>query len=132
MTLSSPDDYLYRQVREILAKSDAGMDLTEVIAWLRRLQTQHSSLSTGYGISLNTIDSLLNSVEDAQTGIQATNNRINSLVALLDEITERLGHQATALNHLMAANEPIEETPLEWAKRKAVELCKTLFSKIAG
>jgi hypothetical protein len=126
----NPDDFIRQQVNEILAKNDAGMDLAEVINWLRRLQTQCNNTSKSHGISLTTIDNLMDSIEDAQTGVQATNNRINSLVVLLDEITQRLDHQAAALNHLMAANEP-NETPFEKLTRKVVELWR-YFLKTVG
>lgn len=130
MTPPNPDEYLFQQVREILGKENSSMDLEEILAWLRRLQNQLNNVSTGHGISLTTIGNLIHSVEDAQTGIQATNNRINSLVTLLDEIAERLDHQATALNHLIAADEKVIETPLEFLTRKVAEVWKTLLSKI--
>jgi ethanolamine ammonia-lyase large subunit len=130
VTQPNPEDHIFNQVRDILGKENSGMDLEEILAWLRRLQTQCNNTFTSHGIFLSTIDNMLDSIESAQIGVQATNNRINSLVALLDDITQRLDHQAIALNHLMATNEPIE-TPYQWAKRKAVGLWKTFSLKIA-
>ena len=131
MTASpNPEDHIFNQVRDILGKESSGMDLEEILAWLRRLQNQCNNTTTSHGISLTTIDNMLDSIEDAQTGVQATNNRVNNLVALLDEITERLNHQGAALNHLLTlVEEP--ETSFEKLTRKAVALWKVFSSKIA-